>query len=250
LVACTPNDVTVVVNVGDNMSWHGLYICPDVDTILYTLSDMIDRSRGWGVKDDTFHFLRQASNYGIDRWFRIGDRDLAIHVARTEMLKAGLTLTEATRKLSEHLGIKQVVIPASDEHVETHIQTPFGEMHLQEFWVQMKGAPEVTGVRYSGPEHPSAAPGVVEAIRDAEKVVICPANPVTSISPILHVPAIRAALAGVRENVIAVSPILGDHPISGPADELRRMGVDAVMTNILMQDAAGERRLAGIVRDL
>ena len=283
----TSEDLTVIVNVGDNISLHGLYICPDIDTILYALSGLLDTARGWGVWGDTFHFLEQASKYDVEDWFRLGDRDLAIHIVRTEMMKKGLTLTKITRKLAKHMKINQRVLPASNQHIETRIDTPRGEMHLQEFWVKLKGKPRVLGVRYHGPEHPEPAPGVVEAIRDAGKVVICPANPVTSIGPIIHIPRVKDALSSVRERVIAVSPIVGNEPVSGPAatllrsigvevsprgvaglysgfigkmiiderdealvDDIEEIGVEAHTTEILMKNTEDERRLAEFVTNV
>jgi LPPG:FO 2-phospho-L-lactate transferase len=284
LAAYVPDDLTVIVNIGDNILMHGLYICPDVDTILYALSDVLDKNRGWGFKDDTFNFLNQASKYGLEDWFKLGDRDLAIHIARTEMMKSGLTLSEVTQQLAKHLNVRQKVLPASDEHMETRIQTPTGDMHLQEFWVKLKGTPEVVGVSYHGSDIPQPAPGVVEAIHDANKVVICPANPVTSIGPILHIPSIRAVLTKVRRRVIAVSPIVDNQPVSGPAgkflrgigaevspvgvsqlysnfigqilvddtdrvaiDRINEIGVKGIATAILMKDEASARQLAEFI---
>ena len=223
----TSEDITVIVNVGDNVFMHDLYITPDIDTVLYTLSGSLDTCRGWGVQDDTFHFIEQISKYGLDNWFKIGDKDLAIHVARTEMMRRGLALTEITRILADKMGISQTVLPASDQHIETRIDTPMGEMNLQEFLVKFKGEPEVTGVSYHGPKYLQPASGVVEAIRGAEKVIICPANPATSIGPIIHIPSIKSALSSVKEHVVAVSPIVGKKPVSGPADKfLNSLGVD------------------------
>ncbi|MCL4435843.1 MAG: 2-phospho-L-lactate transferase [Thaumarchaeota archaeon] len=282
-----PEDLTVIANIGDNILLQGLYICPDVDTTLYALAGVLDKSRGWGFKDDTFSFLEQASKYGLEDWFKLGDRDLAIHIARTEMMKAGLTLSEVTQKIAEHLKVRQKVLPASDEHIETRIQTPKGDMHLQEFWVKLKGAPDVLGVRYRGPENPQPAPKVVEAIHDADKVVICPANPVTSIGPILHIPGIREILTQVRSRVVAVSPIVNNRPVSGPAgkflrgvgaevspvgvaqlysgftgrllvdetdrtaiDKIEDIGMEGIATEILMRDEVAERRVAQFIIDL
>ncbi len=282
-----PDDLTVVVNVGDNILLHGLYICPDVDTILYALADILDKTRGWGFKDDTFSFLEQTSKYGLEDWFKLGDRDLAIHIARTEMMKSGLTLSEVTQRLAELLKVRQKVLPASDQHFETRIQTPEGDLHLQEFWVKLKGAPDVLGVSYRGPEPAQPAPGVVEAIQYAEKVVICPANPVTSIGPILHVPSIREVLTKARNHVIAISPIVNNRPVSGPAgkflrgigaevspagvahiysdftgrllvdktdraaiDRIDEIGVEGIATDILMKDEVAERQLARFIINL
>ncbi|MBI2938697.1 MAG: 2-phospho-L-lactate transferase [Thaumarchaeota archaeon] len=280
----SPDDLTVIVNIGDNILLHGLYICPDVDTILYALAGVLDKPRGWGFKDDTFNFLEQGSKYGLEDWFKLGDKDLAIHIARTEMMKAGLTLGEVTQQIAKHLKVYQKVLPASDEHIETRILTPEGDMHLQEFWVKRKGTPNVLGVSYRGSENPQPASGVVKAIHDADKVVICPANPVTSIGPILHIPSIREVLTKVRSRVVAVSPIVNNRPISGPAgkflrgigaevspvgvaqiysgfagrllvdetdraaiDSIEEIGVEGIAANILMRDESAERQLAQFI---
>jgi len=220
-------DITVIVNIGDNITMHGLYICPDIDTILYALSDQLNSDQGWGVKDDTYHFLNQISRYGEDGWFKLGDKDLALHIVRTNLLKAGWTLSEATSIIADRMNIAQIVFPASDQHIETRIDTPQGEVHLQEFWVMLKGEPEVIGVKYDGPKNSKPAPNVINAILEAEKVIICPANPVTSIGPMTHIMGIREALTSVRDRVIAVSPILGAYSVSGPAGKfLRSIGVE------------------------
>ncbi|HEY4700170.1 MAG TPA: 2-phospho-L-lactate transferase [Nitrososphaerales archaeon] len=219
--------MNVIVNVGDNISIHGLYVCPDLDTILYALSGILDTRRGWGVKNDTFNFIDQCSKFNFENWFKLGDKDLAIHLARTEKLKQGYTLSEITKEFSNHLNISHNIIPASNQNIETMIMTADGEMHLQQFWVKLKAVPQVLSVRYNCPEEPKPAPGVLESIFSAEKIVICPANPVTSIGPIVHIPLIRNALCKVKDRVVAVSPIIGDKPVSGPAEAvLQSIGVD------------------------
>jgi LPPG:FO 2-phospho-L-lactate transferase len=206
---------------------HGLYICPDIDTILYTLSDQLNSNQGWGVKDDTYHFLNQISRYSVDDWFKLGDKDLALHIVRTNLLKAGRTLSEATSILADRMNISQTVLPASDQHIETRIDTPQGEMHLQEFWVMLKGEPEVVGVKYGNSKNSRPAPNVVNAILEAEKVIVCPANPVSSIGPMTDIAGIRKVLTSVRERVVAVSPIVGTSAVSGPACKfLRSLGVE------------------------
>ncbi len=277
-------DITVIVNIGDNIKMHGLYICPDIDTILYTLSDQLNSYQGWGVKNDTYYFLDQISKYGEDDWFKLGDKDLALHIARTNLLRSGRTLSEATSIIADRMNIAQTVFPASDQHIETRIDTPQGEMHLQEFWVMLKGEPDVVGVKYNGPKNSKPAPNVVNAILDAEKVIICPANPVTSIGPMTHIVGIKEALTSVRERVVAVSPIVGTYPVSGPAgrflrsigietsskgvadlysgfvgemiidesdkmmmNNIEKLGVNVSITNIVMRNEADEQRLAQLV---
>lgn len=220
LVKNISEDITIIVNVGDNITLHGLYICPDIDTILYTLSDQLNSTQGWGVKNDTYNFLKQISIYGGEDWFKIGDKDLALHIMRTELLKTGLSLTETTKILSNKLGVSQKVVPASDQHIETRIKTPQEEMHLQEFWVKHKGEPDVNEVIYHSSNEPKASLDAVKAILSAEKVIICPANPVSSIGPIINIKEIKNALVKIRDRVVAVSPILGNNPISGPASKM------------------------------
>jgi LPPG:FO 2-phospho-L-lactate transferase len=227
LVRTISEDITIIVNIGDNITMHGLYICPDIDTILYTLSDQLNSNQGWGVKDDTYHFLNQISRYSVDDWFKLGDKDLALHIVRTNLLKAGRTLSEATSILVDRMNISQTVLPASDQHIETRIDTPQGEMHLQEFWVMLKGEPEVVGVKYGNSKNSRPAPNVVNAILEAEKVIVCPANPVSSIGPMTDIAGIRKVLTSVRERVVAVSPIVGTSAVSGPACKfLRSLGVE------------------------
>ena len=227
LVRTISEDITIIVNIGDNITMHGLYICPDIDTILYTLSDQLNSNQGWGVKDDTYHFLNQISRYSVDDWFKLGDKDLALHIVRTNLLKVGRTLSEATSILADRLNISQTVLPASDQHIETRIDTPQGEMHLQEFWVMLKGEPEVVGVKYGSSKNSRPAPNVVNAILEAEKVIVCPANPVSSIGPMTDIAGIRKVLTSVRERVVAVSPIVGTSAVSGPACKfLRSLGVE------------------------
>jgi|TARA_B100002003_G_scaffold9372_3_gene8160 LPPG:FO 2-phospho-L-lactate transferase len=227
LAKTVTDNITIIVNVGDNIKLHGLHICPDIDTILYTLSDQLNSGQGWGIKDDTYNFLHQVSKYGYDDWFKLGDKDLALHLVRTNLLNAGWTLSEATHVIAKRMDIAQTVLPASNDHVETLIDTPQGEMHLQEFWVKLKGKPDVVGVKYVGSKKSQPAPNVVNTILEAEKVIICPANPVSSIGPMTHILGIKEALIRARDRVVAISPIICDNPVSGPADKfLRSIGVD------------------------
>jgi LPPG:FO 2-phospho-L-lactate transferase len=215
-------DLTVIANVGDNAWMHGLYVCPDVDIALYTLAGIADEARGWGVKGDTFESLAQLKRLGAETWFALGDRDLATHIRRTELLGHGMSLTEATDDLRNKLHVASRVLPATDDPVETQIRTPRGLLHLQEFWVRERGRPRVTGVTYRGSRRAKPTEDVVHAVQRADRVIVCPANPVTSIGPTLAIPGFIGVLerSGVRST--ALSPMLGSAPFSGPALKLMK----------------------------
>jgi LPPG:FO 2-phospho-L-lactate transferase len=220
-LASLQKDLIVICNVGDNFWYQSLYICPDIDTIVYGLAGILDMERGWGIKDDKFNFLEQLSILGEDTWFRIGDKDLAVHVLRTKMIREGKLLHEVTEYIAKMLGVKQKVIPATNQQLETWINTKKeGWVHFQHFWVKRGGKDEVLDVKYLGIESAEPAPHIIESVKDSELIVIAPGNPVTSIGPILAVKRIRNELRKVREKVIAVSPIIGTSPISGPAGKL------------------------------
>lgn len=210
-------DVAVVCNVGDNIWLYGLYVCPDIDTVTYGLAGLLDQKRGWGIRGDTFSFVSQMKEMGIPAWFGLGDRDLATHVYRTEMLRRKKSLTEVTGAMAKTLGIASRILPATDDEVETVISTPRGEMHLQEFWVKNNAKPAVTGVAFKGASNARPTAQAVDAVRNSEMIVIAPANPVSSIGPMLAIPGLRRELERARERVVAVSPIIGAKPVSGPA---------------------------------
>ncbi|MBB46788.1 MAG: 2-phospho-L-lactate transferase [Thaumarchaeota archaeon] len=215
-IASHRSDVNVVTNVGDNYWLYGMYICPDIDTITYGLSDLLDQDKGWGIKKDTFGFLRQMEIFGEETWFRIGDRDTATHLTRTNMLKNGKSLSEITKWLSEKFSIEIKIIPITDNTVETRIITDKGDLHLQEFWVKHRGMDEVKGIEYQGADKARPNPDAVSAIHDSNLVVIAPGNPLTSIGPMLAIKGIRKELAKKKDKVVAVSPIIGNAAISGP----------------------------------
>src|ERR1700749_5098097 len=212
--------ITLVVNTGDDLMWWGLYVSPDIDSITYVLSGMLSRERGWGVKGDTFLCLQAMGQLGEPTWFHTGDRDLAMHLLRSRLLAEGKTLSEATRVISEKLGVKARVLPMSDSRVETRVDTPIGELSFEEYFVQRWYQDPVNSVRFAGADNATPAPGVLDAIRDASVVIVAPSNPVTSIGPILAVPGIREALRETRATVVAVSPIVGGAAVSGPAGNL------------------------------
>jgi len=215
-----PADLTIVCNTGDDAVFYGLYVAPDLDTITYTLAGLCDTVKGWGIRGDTFTALEQLRRLGHDAWFNLGDKDLATHITRTKLLHEGLKLSEVTDRLRRKLGIRSRIVPMSDERIETRVRTPQGEIPFQEFFVKERWAREVTSVRFVGAEQAQPAPAVLEAIRNAEAILVCPSNPITSIGPILSVPGIRSALEQTRAPVVGVSPIIGAGAISGPAHRL------------------------------
>jgi len=213
-------ELMIICNTGDNAIFHGLYVAPDIDTIIYRLAGLSDSEKGWGIKDDSFIVLEQLRRLGNDAWFNLGDKDLATHITRTRMLREGRTLSEITDHLRRMLGVRSTILPMSDHRIETRVTTARGEMSFQEFFVKERWAPEVSAVRFDGAEKSQPAPGVLDAIRDADAMFVCPSNPITSIGSILAVPGIRSALQNTATPIVAVSPIIGSAAISGPAHKL------------------------------
>jgi LPPG:FO 2-phospho-L-lactate transferase len=217
-----PEDLTVIVNTGDDHDWWGLRVSPDIDSITYVLAGKLSNERGWGVRGDTFHCLQAMKELGEPYWFSVGDRDLATHLLRTKLLAGGQTLSQATRTISDRFALRSCILPMSDQLVETRIETPDGEISFEEYFVQRRFQDQVNSVRFAGAQAARPAPGVLEAIAQAEAVLIAPSNPVTSIGPILAVPGIREALRAASAPVVAVSPIIGNAAVSGPAAALMR----------------------------
>ena len=213
-------ELTAIVNAGDDLRWWGLYVCPDLDSITYALAGLLSRDRGWGVEGDTFHCLEAMGHFGAPTWFQLGDRDLATHLVRTQLLAEGKTLTEATTEITRGLGIAACILPMTDARVETRVVTPAGELGFQEYFVRERYQVPVQTVRFDGAASATPAPGVVEAILSAKAVLVAPSNPVTSIGPILAVPGIREALRQTRAPIGAISPIVGGAAVSGPAADL------------------------------
>ena len=211
--------IHVVVNVGDDTDVWGLHVSPDIDTILYALSDQLDSVRGWGRRDESFRCLEEMNQFGLPVWFQLGDRDLATHLARTEMLRH-MSLSEVTTRMARMKGISACVIPATDDSLRTKIETPDGTLDFQEFFVKERSKPDVRSVTYAGAANAKASAGVLDSIRDAQLVVVAPSNPITSIAPILAVKGIRDALRCTRAEVVAISPIVGGKAVSGPAAKL------------------------------
>jgi LPPG:FO 2-phospho-L-lactate transferase len=279
-----PARLFIIGNTGDDLEWWGLHVSPDLDSVTYALAGLLDAARGWGVQDDTFHCLESIERLGRETWFRLGDRDLATHLHRTLLLRAGASLSAATRAIASALGISARLVPMSDDAVRTELRTGHGWLTLEEFFVRERCAPDVLEVAYRGAGEARPAPDLLQAISGAEAVVVCCSNPVTSIGPILAVPGIVDALIRTPAPVVAVSPIVGGQAVSGPAAKLlaardldvspvgvarayrpwldtlvldsvdaalgpalERDGVRPVAASALMRDAVGETRLARVV---
>ena len=216
-----PESVTVIVNTGDDDHFHGLAVCPDLDSVTYTLAGASNPDTGWGLVGETFECMQSLERYGADTWFRLGDRDLATHLFRTERLASGATLSAVTAEITVawRLGVR--LIPMTDDPAPTVIVgTDGSRFAMQEWFVRERSEPPVAAVDLAAAERARPAPGVLDAIATADIVVICPSNPVISVAPILAVPGVRAALAARRDRVVAVTPIIGGRPVRGPADRL------------------------------
>jgi LPPG:FO 2-phospho-L-lactate transferase len=223
LATCmAPRDLTVIGNTGDDTEVWGLHISPDLDTVTYALAGLLDVERGWGLAGETFNCLATMAAHGADTWFSLGDRDLATHLTRTRALRDGQPLSLVTARLAADFGVAARILPMSDEPVRTMIRTPGGRLTFQEYFVREKALVEVVGVDYEGALNARPAPGVIEAIRAADAIVVCPSNPVTSVGPILAVPGIVDALRATAARTVGVSPIVGGAAVSGPAGALMR----------------------------
>ena len=273
-----PRELNVIGNVGDDVDILGLHVSPDLDSLLYALGGLIDTERGWGRADETWNALETAASWGGDDWFRLGDRDLGLHLVRTEALRSA-TLSEVTDALTLRAGVSARILPATDDRLRTYVTTPAGRFAFQEWFVGRRHADEVDGVDYEGAENALAAPGVVQSIVAADVILFAPSNPHLSIGPILAVREIREALERRQARCIAVSPLVGGAAVTGPAARMltrmaggaepRRVAacynglidalvidesdapaeaeVDLVVTQTLMRDANAEKRLAEIV---
>jgi LPPG:FO 2-phospho-L-lactate transferase len=217
-----PAELTIICNTADDAIFHGLHISPDIDTIVYTLAGLNDEQKGWGLGGESFVALEQLRRLGEEVWFKLGDKDLATHILRTNLLRQGLTLSEVTQRIRTALDVKSEILPMSDDRIETRIVTPGGEISFQEYFVRQRWAAEVKQVFFAGIERSKPAPHVLQAIGNAGVIVICPSNPITSIGPILAVPGVRQALRESGGRIVGVSPIIARAAISGPAHTLMR----------------------------
>jgi len=280
--ALPPEDVTVIANVGDDLEVLGLYVSPDLDSLLYALAGLNDEERGWGRSGETWRALESARDWGADAWFQLGDLDLGLHLTRTEALARGEPLSVVTRGLARAAGLTATLLPATDDRVRTHVVTPAGTFSFQDWFVARRHADEVDGLRYDGADEATSAPGVLEAIAEADALVLAPSNPFVSLHPILAVPSVRAALGARRVRCVAVSPLIGGRSVKGPldrmltrmaggttpahiaacyeglldalvidaADEPAEAPVPLVVTATLMEDRAASRRLAEVVLEV
>jgi LPPG:FO 2-phospho-L-lactate transferase len=274
-----PGDVTVVGNVGDDLEVSGLHVSPDLDTILYTLAGVLDEERGWGREGESWNAREAATALAGEAWFQLGDRDLGLHLVRTEALSRGEALSAVTARLARAFGVETILLPATDDRLRTWIATPAGEFPFQEWFVRRGHRDEVDGVRFEGADEASAAPGVLEALDAADLIAIAPSNPFVSIGPIVAVAEIRGALERRRVPAVAVSPLIAGRTVRGPADRmLARLaggtapaqvtdcykglidalvideadadedaGIETIVTRTLMSDGPARRRLAEAV---
>jgi LPPG:FO 2-phospho-L-lactate transferase len=215
-----PSGLTIIVNTGDDIVLHGLKISPDLDIVTYTLAGVVDQKKGWGLRAETFHALKHLAGFGRPNWFNLGDRDLATHIHRTAMLADGKTLSQAADSIRIALGVKSRILPMADSPIPTIIDSNEGPLHFQEYLVKRRTEPIVKGIRFANIESAQPAPGVLEAIRDADRILICPSNPLISIGPILAVSRIRDELRAHKEKVFAVCPIVGGKSLKGPSDKM------------------------------
>jgi len=282
LIQVVPQErLSVIVNTGDDRDFYGLHVSPDLDIVMYTLSGLVDEAHGWGIRNDTYNTMQQLTSYGNEDWFMLGDRDLATHIHRTNLLRQGKTLSEITDELRKQFGLTLRILPMSDQDVRTHIQTPVGLLHFQEYMVKRRCSDQVLDVVFAGASESRPAPGVLDAIKEAEAIFIAPSNPIVSIGSILAIPGIHDALHEARGIVVAISPIVGGAPIKGPADKLmlglkmevspvgvaryyrdfldvmvidqqdehllaaiEDLGIPAVATDTIMRDSAAKKALA------
>jgi LPPG:FO 2-phospho-L-lactate transferase len=215
-----PRDVTVVGNVGDDLEVLGMHVSPDLDSVLYALADLSDEQRGWGRADESWAALGTVAALGGETWFLLGDRDLGLHLVRTQALQAGEPLSAVTRRVAERLGVEAALIPATDDRLRTFVATPAGELTFQEWFVARGHRDEVDALRFDGAESAAAAPGVLEALEGADLILLAPSNPYVSLGPILAVEEVRAALERRRVPAVAVSPLIGGRAVKGPADRM------------------------------
>jgi LPPG:FO 2-phospho-L-lactate transferase len=274
-----PIDLTVIVNTGDDFSHLGLYISPDLDTVCYTLAGIANSKTGWGRNNDTWNALNELKKLGMPGWFQLGDADLATQLIRNFYLKKGLSLSEITRNLCKKWGVEVKVLPMSDDQIRTWVCTNEGDLEFQEYFVHRHCEPKVKGFRFEGVEKSEPASGVIEAISHCDVIILCPSNPWVSIDPILAIPKINSAI--YKRKVYAVSPIIGSETVKGPAAKMftelgiqpsalavaehykglihcvfidhkdqnlvsgiNRLGIRAVVADILMRDHADRKRLA------
>jgi LPPG:FO 2-phospho-L-lactate transferase len=217
-----PERVFIIGNTADDAEIHGLHISPDLDTVTYTLAGWANSQHGWGIRGDSFRCLEALGRLGADTWFQLGDLDLATHLYRTERLRQGASLAEVTSEITRALKVRSTLVPMSNQRVRTRICTPSGELEFQTYFVKRRARDRVMAIRFEGASDAKPAPGLLDAIANAEAIILCPSNPFISIGPILAIPGIRKALQRRRDKVVAISPIVGGHAIKGPAAKMMK----------------------------
>ena len=215
-----PERLTVVVNTGDDQEFHGLHVAPDLDTVMYTLAGVVNSDAGWGVGGDTFHALEMLGRYRAPTWFRLGDKDLATHILRRQRLDEGRTLSEVTRELCRHLGVRHPIVPMSDQPLRSVVETDEGDLAFQTYFVERRCRPVVRGMRFGGAGDAAPSPDFARALREASTLIFCPSNPWLSVDPILAVSGVREAVRSFRGRRLAVSPIVGGKALKGPAAKI------------------------------
>jgi LPPG:FO 2-phospho-L-lactate transferase len=282
--AVAPTELTAVVNVGDDLTMHGLTICPDLDTIMYTLAGLNNQELGWGLQGESWRVMQELNALGGEAWFQLGDRDLATHLYRSQRLGQGATKTQVTRELCKRLGVTVRLLPVTDDVVATCFDTELGRLSFQEYFVRHHHGVAVSAIDIVGASEAAATPEALVALRSASRIVIAPSNPLISIDPILRVPGVRAVLEERRDAVVGVSPIIDGHALKGPADRLlaelghevsclgvvdfykglvgtwiideadaartddvRNRGVDVIVTTTIMAEPGNAERLAAAV---
>lgn len=231
---CEAAEITAVVNTGDDVVLHGLHVSPDIDTIVYTLAGAVNPETGWGLTGETWAAMDALERYGGITWFRLGDRDLATHLYRTQRLAEGATLSEVTREVAAAWGLELHLVPMTDDRVETRVDVEGeGEIAFQDYFVRHRHSVAAKAVRYAGAADAHPAPGVLETLLSATRVVVCPSNPILSIAPIMNVPGVEDAVAARRDDVVAVSPIVAGAAIKGPADRLMaELGIEPTVVGV------------------
>lgn len=217
-----PRELAIVVNTGDDEQFHGLHVSPDVDTVMYTLAGLSNAATGWGIAGETFYALERLRAYGADAWFNLGDRDLATHIRRTELLRQDYTLSSVTDTLRTALGVAHPIAPMSDQSVRTMLTTDIGELPMQTYFVKNRCEPIVSAIRFDGAENARPSPALAQALSESDALAFCPSNPYVSVAPILAVPGVRRAIERFKGLRVAVSPIVGGQAVKGPAAKMMR----------------------------
>ena len=231
-----PDELRIVVNTGDDEEFHGLHVCPDLDTVMYTLAELSNPHTGWGIKNETFATLSALDRLGQETWFGLGDQDLATHIVRTQMLRQGNSLSEITDYLCGHLGIEHPIIPMSDGRIRTTVETDIGTLSFQTYFVRHRCEPNVTGLKFDGSDSAEISAKFSESLESSDALIFCPSNPYLSVAPILSIPGVRKRIEDFKGPRLAVSPIVGGQALKGPAAKiLAELGEDVSCIGVARQ---------------